>query len=54
MQDLDAIIGRAAAEFAAAADPASLEDAKAKPDVDKAPKAPKEAKQDETKPAAAG
>jgi translation initiation factor IF-3 len=28
--------------------------AKAKPDVDKAPKAPKEAKQDETKPATAG
>jgi phenylalanyl-tRNA synthetase alpha chain len=30
MQDLDAIIGRAAADFAAAADPASLENAKAK------------------------
>ena len=30
MQDLDAIIGRAVAEFAAAADPASLENAKAK------------------------
>ncbi len=30
MQDLDAIIGRATAEFAAASDPASLENAKAK------------------------
>jgi len=30
MKDLDAIVGRAAAEFAAAADPASLENAKAK------------------------
>jgi len=30
MQDLDAIVGRAAADFAAAADPASLENAKAK------------------------
>ena len=30
MQDLDAIVGRATAEFAAAPDPASLENAKAK------------------------
>ncbi len=30
MKDLDAVVGRAAAEFAAAADPASLENAKAK------------------------